>query len=70
MVGKPPFETGNHGQTKARIRKLDFSFPEGVSLEFCEFVSVCLKSESAERAILEDLETHAWLRKNVDWAEM
>ena len=53
VVGKPPFETGNQRATHDRIRALDFTFPESVSLPFSDFVSKCLKSEGSERATLE-----------------
>ena len=64
VVGKPPFETGCPKQTKSRIRNLDFSFPDGVSIEFRGFVNSCLKNEG--RATLQELEVDAWLRNNVD----
>ena len=27
VIGRPPFETGNHKATHDRIRRLDFEFP-------------------------------------------
>lgn len=55
VIGRPPFETGNHKATHDRIRRLDFEFPEGVSPNFCDFVSRCLRPSSHERASLEAL---------------
>lgn len=66
VTGKPPFETGSHKETHHKIRLLDFSFPDDVSLDFCDFVSKCLKSEAEERAPLSVLEQHPWITKNTD----
>ena len=47
VVGQPPFETGSHKLTHDKIRRLNFSFPDNVSQEFCSFVSSCLKLYSS-----------------------
>ena len=65
VTGRPPFETGSSRQTHERIRQLSFTFPDFVSLEFSRFVSICLKSESSERATLEELMAHPWITSNV-----
>ena len=52
VVGKPPFETGSATQTKSRIRRGNYSFPPGVSAEFCDFVNSCLKLDADERSNL------------------
>jgi len=65
VTGKPPFETGSSKETHSKIRALDFSFPEDVSLDFCDFVSKCLKSDAENRAPLTVLEKHPWITKNM-----
>ena len=70
VIGKPPFETKHDATTKQKIRTLDFEFPEEARPDFKDFVSHCLKKESSERASLEQLESHPWIRKNVNWTEM
>lgn len=66
VTGKPPFETGSHTNTKSKIRNLDFSFPEEVSLDFADFVSRCLKTQGEERASLVELERHPWITSQAE----
>ena len=63
-VGCPPFETQSQQETYKRIDRLEFAFPQGLSAEFRDFVSKCLKRQSKERAPLEQLERHPWLMKH------
>ena len=70
VIGKPPFETGNDAATKSRIRRNDYTHPDGAPADYKDFVDMCLKPESSQRASLEQLEMHPWIRKNVDWDKM
>lgn len=63
VTGKPPFETGSHQETKTRIRNMDFSYPDDVSMDFVDFVSKCLKTKGEQRSSLNQLERHPWITK-------
>lgn len=69
VTGKPPFESDSPSETKEKIRLVDFLFPDSVSFDFCDFVTLCLKSEAKDRAPLSVLEKHPWITKNLT-AEM
>ena len=65
VTGKPPFDSDSAKETKKKILLLDFSFPDGVSFDFCDFVTICLKSDGIDRAPLTVLERHPWITKNL-----
>ena len=47
-VGRPPFESDTQLETYTRIDKLQFSFPQHLSHEVRDFVSMCLKKNANE----------------------
>ena len=53
--GTPPFESDSYEETKSRIRKLDYEFPDSASIYLRDFVQQCLKTDPKQRATLKQL---------------
>lgn len=64
LVGQPPFESSNNHDTYKRIRQLQFSFPDHVSLLARDFITKLLKKDPADRMSLDSLLEHPWILQN------
>ena len=59
-VGSPPFESASGQETKNRIKRGQFSFPDHCSDKLQNFVRGCLQSSSRERMTLKEVLAHPW----------
>lgn len=63
VVGRPPFQSTNHGQLISKILKLELNFPEAnpASQLLQDLVRRLLKHEPADRLSLQDAIRHPWV---------
>jgi len=62
VVGRPPFQSTNHGQLISKILKLELSFPSIVPQTLQDLVRQLLKTEPHERLPLENALRHTWVK--------
>jgi serine/threonine protein kinase len=62
LVGKPPFEHSEYGDTYHHIVKVKFTFPDHVSSLARDFISLALQYDIRKRSHLSDLVRHPWLQ--------
>ncbi|KAL4449572.1 hypothetical protein ABPG74_007395 [Tetrahymena malaccensis] len=63
-TGQPPFETKSYDQTYDRIKKVQFSFPDYLSIEVRDLLSKILVYEKSQRLDLYNILNHPWIQKH------
>jgi serine/threonine protein kinase len=58
--GSPPFECNDSRETKQRIKKSNYSFPDYFSDSLRDFVSRCLQTNASQRMTLKQMLEHPW----------
>lgn len=65
VVGRPPFQSTNHGQLISKILKLELHFPATVATEsfkrFKDLVRQLLRTDPSQRLELKDALRHPWV---------
>lgn len=61
VVGRPPFQSTNHGQLIAKILNLELRFPHFTSPKLQDLVKRLLKTEPTERLPLAQAIRHTWV---------
>ncbi|XP_007953776.1 aurora kinase A [Orycteropus afer afer] len=64
LVGKPPFEASTYQETYNRISRVEFAFPDVVTMGARDLVSRLLKHNPSQRLTLKEVLEHPWIAAN------
>jgi len=64
VVGRPPFQSTNHGQLISKILKLELVFPAVATPPLQDLVRQLLRTEPRERLSLKRSQSHPWVVAN------
>ncbi|XP_064132307.1 aurora kinase A [Loxodonta africana] len=64
LVGKPPFEASTYQETYNRISRVEFTFPDLVTVGARDLVSRLLKHNPSQRLTLKEVLEHPWITAN------
>lgn len=62
LTGSPPFEADSQQKTFDNINLCKINYPEYMSPEARDFITMILKHNSLDRPTMEQIESHPWLR--------
>eukprot|EP01084_Bolivina_argentea_P000126 232_1 len=65
LIGKPPFESKNTGQTYRAISKVYVRYPNYVSDLAKDFIGGLLQKSPCQRMLLENVAKHPWIVKHI-----
>ena len=64
LVGRPPFEIPDYFEYPDNIDRTIIDFPEYVQSDAREFIQFILQKDPSQRPKLDEIEKHAWLKRN------
>ncbi|KAM6163879.1 aurora kinase A [Rhynchocyon petersi] len=64
LVGKPPFETSTYQETYNRISRVEFTYPDSVTVGARDLISRLLKHHPSQRLTLREVLEHPWITAN------
>ncbi|XP_006881715.1 PREDICTED: aurora kinase A [Elephantulus edwardii] len=64
LVGKPPFETNTYQETYNRISRVEFTYPDSVTMGARDLISRLLRHNPSQRLTLREVLEHPWITAN------